>query len=94
MPALAMTDLANMFGMVKFYQEARGKGSSPSSAAMSGSQRRPIATSLRACCCCVKLAPAICKLCELLTRAYRTNQHRGRAEIAARLVRRDRHRTG
>src|SRR5258705_2590946 len=29
MPALALTDLANMFGMVKFYQEARGKGLKP-----------------------------------------------------------------
>ena len=29
MPALGLTDLANMFGMVKFYQEARGKGLKP-----------------------------------------------------------------
>src|SRR5258708_8073513 len=26
MPALALTDLSNLFGMVKFYQAARGKG--------------------------------------------------------------------
>src|SRR3990172_7914224 len=26
MPALALTDLANVFGLVKFYQAARGKG--------------------------------------------------------------------
>ena len=25
-PALAITDLANLFGMVKFYKAARGKG--------------------------------------------------------------------
>ncbi|MCK7499490.1 MAG: PHP domain-containing protein [Comamonadaceae bacterium] len=29
MPALALTDLANLFGMVKFYTAARGKGVKP-----------------------------------------------------------------
>jgi len=29
MPALALTDLSNLFGMVKFYQAARGKGIKP-----------------------------------------------------------------
>mgnify|MGYP003345624986 CR=1 FL=1 len=29
MPALALTDLANVFGMVKFYKAARGKGIKP-----------------------------------------------------------------
>ena len=29
MPALALTDLANMFGMVKFYSGARGVGIKP-----------------------------------------------------------------
>src|SRR6185312_11435283 len=29
MPALALTDLANVFGMVKFYQEARAQGIKP-----------------------------------------------------------------
>ena len=28
-PALAITDLANLFGMVKFYKAARGKGIKP-----------------------------------------------------------------
>ena len=28
-PALALTDLANLFGMVKFYSAARGKGIKP-----------------------------------------------------------------
>src|SRR6478735_3859256 len=28
-PALAVTDLANLFGMVKFYKAARGKGIKP-----------------------------------------------------------------
>jgi len=29
MPALALTDLANLFGMVKFYKDARGAGVKP-----------------------------------------------------------------
>ena len=29
MPALALTDLSNLFGLVKFYQEARNKGIKP-----------------------------------------------------------------
>ena len=29
MPALALTDLSNLFGMVKFYQAARGQGLKP-----------------------------------------------------------------
>ena len=29
MPALALTDLANVFGMVKFYQAARAAGIKP-----------------------------------------------------------------
>ena len=29
MPALALTDLCNLFGLVKFYQAARGKGIKP-----------------------------------------------------------------
>jgi hypothetical protein len=62
-PALAITDLANLFGMVKFYTAARAaRASSPSSAAMSGSaRRRRTATPLRrACCCWRRIAPATC----------------------------------
>ena len=29
MPALALTDLSNVFGLVKFYKEARGSGVKP-----------------------------------------------------------------
>jgi DNA polymerase-3 subunit alpha len=29
MPALALTDLSNMFGLVKFYQSARARGVKP-----------------------------------------------------------------
>ena len=36
MPALAVTDLANAFGLVKFYRAARAPASSPSSGATSG----------------------------------------------------------
>jgi DNA polymerase-3 subunit alpha len=29
MPALALTDLSNVFGLIKFYKAARGKGLKP-----------------------------------------------------------------
>ena len=35
-PAVALTDLSNIFGLIKFYKGARGAGSSRWPAAMSG----------------------------------------------------------
>jgi hypothetical protein len=49
MPALALTDAANVFGMVKFYRAARAAGVKPV---------RPIATSPTAPCCFAPRAPA------------------------------------
>jgi DNA polymerase-3 subunit alpha len=36
MGALALTDLANAFGLIRFYKEARGKGVKPVVGATSG----------------------------------------------------------
>ena len=84
MPALALTDLSNLFGMVKFYQDPRvAKASNPSWVAMCGSAMRPIATGPAASCCWRKTATVIGCLSELLTRAYRENMYRGRAELRA-----------
>jgi DNA polymerase III subunit alpha len=47
MPALALTDLANLFGMVKFYKAARGAGVKP----IIGCDIWVSATSRTACCC-------------------------------------------
>ncbi len=81
MPALALTDLANMFGLVKFYKAAREKGVKPIAGCdvwISNEQKRDRPS--RALLLCQDRA-GYHRMCELLARAYRTNQHRGRAEI-------------
>ncbi len=82
MPALALTDLANVFGLVKFYQAARGAGVKPIMGCdawlTNPSERdKPFRILLLA-----QNRTGYLRLCEFLSRAYRTNQHRGRAEIA------------
>lgn len=81
MPALALTDLANLFGAIKFYKAARGKGVKP----IIGCDvwlENPLnrAQPYRLLLLCQSPAGYL-RLCELLTQAYLTNQHRGRAEI-------------
>ena len=51
-PAVALTDLSNLFGLIKFYKRrARRRDRFPSPAATSGSPTTTIATSRSACCC-------------------------------------------
>ncbi len=88
MPALALTDLANLFGMVKFYSGARGRGVKPvigcdawvapaSGPATEGERDRPVRLLLL-----VKNRAGYLRLCELLTQAYLGPRSRGRAEIS------------
>jgi DNA polymerase-3 subunit alpha len=81
MPALALTDLSNVFGMVKFYQAARSEGLKPIIGcdvwiSNEADRDKPF----RALLLCTSTAGYL-RLCDWLTRAYRNNQHRGRAEI-------------
>jgi DNA polymerase-3 subunit alpha len=81
MGALALTDLANVFGMVKFYQSARAAGVKPVIGCdvwiTNESERdRPHRLLLL-----VRSRAGYLRLSELLSRAYLENQHRGRAEI-------------
>jgi len=81
MPALALTDLANLFGLVKFYQAAREAGVKP----MAGcdlwlSNERDRDKPFRVLLLCQNRA-GYHALCELLSRAYGCNQYRGRAEV-------------
>ncbi len=81
MPALALTDLSNLFGMVKFYQAARGKGIKPIVGCdvwISNESNRDQPHRLLLLC---RNRQGYLRLCDLLTRAYRSNQHRGRAEV-------------
>ncbi len=80
-PALAVTDLSNLFGMVKFYKAARGKGVQPIIGAdvwITNDDDRDKPSRLLLL---VKNHEGYLQLCELLARAWLSNQHRGRAEI-------------
>ncbi|MHB1099960.1 MAG: DNA polymerase III subunit alpha, partial [Burkholderiales bacterium] len=77
MPALALTDLSNVFGLVKFYLAARQKGVKPIAGCdvwLENGYRMLLLCQSR---------EGYLKLCEILSRAYRKNQNRGRAEIRA-----------
>ena len=81
MPALALTDLSNVFGMVKFYKEARSQGVKPIIGCdlwltHEADRDNPHRVLLLA-----QNYDGYLRLCELLTRAYRGNQYRGRAEV-------------
>ncbi|MBL8481110.1 MAG: PHP domain-containing protein, partial [Rhodocyclaceae bacterium] len=81
MPAVALTDLANLFGMIKFYKAARSAGVKPvvgvdvwisNEADRDKPYRMLLLAADRA---------GYGRLCDLLTRAYLQNKHRGRAEL-------------
>src|SRR5450830_1710862 len=79
--ALGITDLSNLFGMVKFYKAARGKGVKPIIGcdvwiSNDGDRDKPSRLLLL-----VKNNHGYLQLCDLLSRAWLTNLHRGRAEI-------------
>jgi len=81
MPALAITDLANVFGMIKFYKAARAAGVKPIIGCdvwiTNESERdKPHRLLLLA-----QSRPGYLRLSELLSRAWLENQHRGRAEM-------------
>ncbi|HTT13084.1 MAG TPA: DNA polymerase III subunit alpha [Burkholderiaceae bacterium] len=79
--ALALTDSANLFGAVRFYSRARKKGVKPiigCDAWITNAREREAPHRL------LLLAAdrtGYRNLCELLTRAWLENQHRGRAEM-------------
>ncbi|MDP3088088.1 MAG: DNA polymerase III subunit alpha [Methylotenera sp.] len=81
MPALALTDLSNLFGAIKFYKEARSKGVKPIIGCdiwLENTANRDQPSRLLLLC---QSQAGYLLLCKLLSRAYLTNQHRGRAEF-------------
>jgi len=83
MPALALTDSANVFGMVKFYSAAREAGVKPLVGAdcwLRNDADRDKPHRLLLLCASRE---GYLRLCELLSRAWLKNQHRGRAELDA-----------
>ncbi len=82
-PALALTDLANLFGMVKFYKGTRGKGIKPICGcdvwiSNDANRDKPFRLLLL-----VKNRHGYLQLCELLSQGWLTNQWRGRSELRA-----------
>ncbi|MBB5391427.1 MULTISPECIES: DNA polymerase III subunit alpha [unclassified Herbaspirillum] len=79
--AMAVTDLANLFGMVKFYKAARGKGIKPIAGCdiwitNDADREKPARLLLL-----VKNHHGYLQLCELLSRAWLENIYKGRAEV-------------
>lgn len=80
-PALAVTDLANTFCLVRFYKAARGKGVKPIvgvDAWITNDDNRDKPHRLLIL---AKNHTGYLQLCDLLARAWLTNQHKGRAEL-------------
>ncbi len=81
MPALALTDLNNFFGLIKFYQSARAAGLKPLLGVdvyISNESDRERPHRLLLLC---QSREGYLLLCRLLSRAFLENQHRGRAEL-------------
>src|SRR3954470_26636 len=81
MPALALTDLANQFGLIKFYSAARARGIKPIAGcdvwiANETEREQPSRALLL-----VATREGYLRLCDWLSRAYLTNQHRGHAQL-------------
>ncbi|MDD4880804.1 MAG: DNA polymerase III subunit alpha, partial [Gallionellaceae bacterium] len=81
MPALALTDLANLFGLVKFYSGARKKGVKPIIGCDIWLAGRDQPDKPSRMLLLVQNRAGYRRLSELLTMAYRGNLHRGRAVI-------------
>jgi len=81
MPALAITDLGNLFGAVKFFQAARAQGVQPIIGCdvwLSNDKNRDAPFRVLLLC---RNQTGYHNLCVLLSRAYIENTHRGRAEL-------------
>ncbi|MGD8789725.1 MAG: DNA polymerase III subunit alpha [Burkholderiales bacterium] len=80
MPALALTDLSNLFGMVKFYQSARDNGLKPIIGCDVWVSQEKVDQPCRLL-LLVQNHDGYLRLCEWLTRAFLGNQQRGRAVL-------------
>ena len=80
-PAVALTDLSNLFGLIKFYKGARGAGIKPIAGCdvwitNDDDRDKPFRLLLL-----VRNHQGYLNLCELLTQSFLVNQGKGRAEI-------------
>ena len=86
MPALALTDLGNFFGLVKFYTAARGRGVKPVLGAdvWLTHETDPDRPSRLLLLC--RNHKGYLQLCEILSRAQLAPRTRGRAEVSRRML--------
>ncbi|RTZ44428.1 DNA polymerase III subunit alpha [Candidimonas sp. SYP-B2681] len=80
-PAMALTDLSNLFGLIKFYKAARKAGLKPIAGSdiwIENEQDRDKPYRLQLL---VRNQQGYLALCEILSRAWLENQYRGRAEV-------------
>src|SRR5437870_11085787 len=82
MPALALTDSANLFGMVKFYGATRAAGVKPIVGADCWVQNEADRDKPHPLLLLCASRAGYRRLCELLSRAWLRNQHHAKAEIA------------
>ncbi|STQ91215.1 DNA polymerase III subunit alpha [Iodobacter fluviatilis] len=81
MPALGVSDLMNLFGMVKHYKACREAGIKPIvgiDAWVENPEDRDVPFRILLIC---KSRAGYGRLCDLLSNAFRNNQYRGRAEL-------------
>ncbi len=81
MPALAITDLANCFGIVKFYKAARAAGIKPIIGCDVWITNEAERDKPFRCLLLVQSHAGYLRLSAMLSRAWLENQHRGRGEI-------------
>ena len=81
MPAMALTDLGNLFGLVKFYSGARGKGVKPIAGADVWIANPLVPDDPSRLLLLARNRTGYRQLCELLTRSYTVQGRRDRAEI-------------
>ena len=81
MPAMALTDLGNLFGLVKLYTGARGKGVKPIAGADVWIANPAVPEDACRLLLLVRNREGYRQLCELLTKAYVAEGRRDRAEI-------------
>src|SRR5688572_109553 len=82
MPAVALTDAANLFGMVKFYGAARAAGVKPIIGADCWLQNETDRDKPYRLLLLCTSREGYLRLCDRLSRAWLRNQYRGRAELA------------
>src|SRR5690606_5123543 len=80
-PALALTDLCNLFGFVKFYRAAQGKGIKPIAGTDVWLENELDRDKPQRVLLLARNRQGYLSLCDLLSRAWLDNAYRGRAEI-------------